>query len=262
MPRLEWGAAGKRFYESGVDRGVLYVEGLAGVPWSGLTSVSENVSGGDAEPYYLDGVKYLNVSGEEEFEATITAFTYPEEFSHCEGTHQPRIGLFFTQQEKKTFGLSYRTGIGNDLTSDVGYKIHIIYNALVSSSQKTNETINDQVSPMDFSWNVTTKPPALSGYRRTAHVVIDSRTTDPAILVLIENILYGTDENQARIPSLNELISVYDTISSLTVVDNGDGTWTATAPADVIRMLDDETFEITSPTAIFIDDDAYTLSSS
>lgn len=261
MTRLEWNAIGSRFYEAGIDRGVLYVDGYPGVPWNGLTSVNESPSGGDSKSFYIDGVKYLTTPSPEEFEGTITAFTYPDEFAKCDGTVEPRSGLFLTHQRRKSFGLSYRTMIGNDHTDSFGYKLHIIYNALASPSERSNESLKDSIDPNDFSWRITCKPPAMSGYKSTSHVVIDSRSTDPSVLSTIEDILYGSDTDLARIPTLGELIDAYDTISTLTVVDNGDGTWTATAPFDVIRMLDEETFEITASTAVFIDDDTYTLSS-
>jgi hypothetical protein len=261
MTRLDWNTVGSRFYEAGVDRGVLYVDGYPGVPWNGLTSVEESPSGGESKSFYIDGVKYMAVPSLEEFEGTITAFTYPDEFARCDGTVEPRSGLFLTHQRRKSFGLSYRTMIGNDHTDSYGYKLHIIYNALTSPTQRSNQSLKDSSDPNDFSWKITCKPPPMAGYRPTSHVVIDSRDTDPSVLAAIEDILYGSDEDLARIPTLDEVVAAYDTISTLTVIDNGDGTWTATAPFDVIRMLDDTTFEITAATAIFIDEDTYTLSS-
>jgi hypothetical protein len=261
MARLEWNTAGMRFYEAGLDRGVLYVPGNPGVPWNGLISVEENTSGGEQKSYYIDGVKYLLTSGPEEFEASISAFTYPDEFAQCDGSRQARSGLFLTAQKRKSFGLTYRTKIGNDQSDDHGYKIHIVYNALASPSSRNNVSIGDTPDPTEFSWDIKTKAPAISGYKRTAHVVIDSRTTDPSVLAAVEDILYGTDEASPALPTFEQLLTAYDTISSLTVVDNGDGTWTATAPYDVIRMLDDTTFEITASTAIFLDEESYTLSS-
>lgn len=261
MSRLNWNVAGTRFYESGVDRGVLFVPGYAGVAWNGLTAVNEAPSGGEARPYYQDGIKYLNVPSATEFEATINAFTYPDEFGICDGSIQPRSGLFLTHQRKKSFGLSYRTSIGNDLVESYGYKLHIVYNALASPTQVDNKTRVAESELNEFSWGITTKPPLMAGYRPTAHVVIDSRTTDPSVMTALEDVIYGTEEDQSRLPDLTEIISVFDTISTLTVVDNGDGTWTATAPYDVIRMLDDDTFEITASTAVFTSEDEYTLSS-
>lgn len=261
MARLDWNASGTRFYETGVDRGVLYVDGYPGVPWNGLTSVSESPSGGEPKSFYIDGVKYLAVPSPEEFEATISAFTYPDEFEQCNGNVQPRSGLFLSHQRRKSFNFSYRTMIGNDLSDSAGYKIHIVYNALASPSERANDSVKEQTDPNDFSWKIVCRPPLMPGYKPTSHVVIDTRSTDPSVVSTVEDILYGTDEAQARIPTLAELIAAYDTISSLTVIDNGDGTWTATAPFDVIRMLDDDIFEITSANANFIDDSTYTISS-
>lgn len=261
MPKLAWNAAGTRFFEAGVDRGVLYVDGFAGVPWNGLTAVAEDPSGGDPKSFYVDGVKYLAIPSPEEFEGTISAFTYPDEFEQCNGNAEPRSGLFFTHQRRTPFSLSYRTMVGNDLSDQAGYKIHILYNALVSPSSRSNSTITENADPDVFSWKVTCKPPLMPDYRPTSHVILDSRTTDASVMAAVEDILYGTDTDQARLPTIDDLIAAYDTISTLTVIDNGDGTWTATAPFDVIRMIDGETFEITAPTAIPIDDTTYTLSS-
>jgi len=261
MPRLDWDVSGARYYEAGVDRGVLYVAGQPGVVWNGLTAVNETPSGGEPRAFYIDGVKYLNYSAPEEFEATITAFMYPLEFEVCDGSVQPREGMFLTHQSRKPFGMSYRTMIGSDQDNNAGYKLHIVYNARVSPADRNHQTLKEQNDPDDFSWKITCKPPALAGYRRTPHIVLDSRTTDPTVLSAIEDILYGTDGDAARIPTFDELIATYDTVSTMTVVDNGDGTFTVTAPYDVIRMLDSETFEITSNNAVFIDGSTYTISS-
>jgi hypothetical protein len=228
----------------------------------GLTSVEEAPTGGEAKGYYIDGVKYANVASAEEFSATINAYMYPDEFGPCEGTHQPRSGLFITQQRRKSFGLSYRTLIGNDLTPDHGYKIHIIYNALAAPTPRANATITGDSGELNtFSWSITTRPPVISRYKPMAHVVIDSRFTDPAVLSLVEDTLYGSETDSAYLPSFTELIDIFDVISSLTVVDNGDGTWTATAPFDSIQMLETDLFEITSSAAVFVDEDTYTISS-
>lgn len=261
MTRLGWNESGTRFYEAGVDRGVLYVDGYPGVPWNGLTSVNESPSGGDPKSFYIDGVKYLAIPSPEEFQGTITAFTYPDEFEACNGNGEPRSGMFVTHQRRKPFGISYRTMIGNDLSENAGYKIHIVYNALTSPSERSNETIGEKTDPDDFSWKITCKPISMSGYRPTSHVILDTRSTDPSVISTVEDIIYGSETDQARIPTFEELLDAYDTVSTLTVLDNGDGTWTATAPFDVIRMTDSENFEITAPTAVFIDEDTYNLSS-
>lgn len=261
VARLDWSTPGTRLYEAGIDRGVLYVDGYSGVPWNGLASVNESPSGGDPKSFYIDGVKYLAVPSSEEFEGTITAFTYPDEFEKCNGNVEPRSGMFLTHQRRTPFSLSYRTLIGSDQSDISGYKIHVVYNALTSPSERSNETLKENTDPDLFSWRITCKPPAMDGYRPTSHVVIDSRTTDPSVLSIVEDILYGTDSVASRLPTLDELIAAYDTISTLTIIDNGDGTWTATAPFDVIRMVDEDAFEITAPTAVFIDSDTYNISS-
>ena len=262
MTKLSWDVVGERFYETGIDRGVIYLDDEDGVAWSGLTAVSESPTGGDARPFYLDGVKYLNVPSQEEYKANIQAFTYPDIFATCDGTVRVRSGLFITQQQRKSFGFSYRTRIGNDVNgSDHGYKIHIIYNALATPSQRSNKSLGESADPSDFSWDITTLAPPMPGYKRTAHVIIDSRYTNPLTMSDIENILYGTDIAPARIPTLDELIVIFDTDATLVITDNGDGTWTANGPDDIIQMLDATSFQITSASAVFIDADSYTISS-
>jgi hypothetical protein len=262
MSRLDWSDVGSRFYEAGVDRGVLYVDGQPAVVWTGLISVEESSSGGETRGYYIDGEKYLNVASTEEFEATLTAFTYPDEFAQCEGTSQIRPGLFATQQYKKSFGLCYRTKIGNDIDGvDHGYKIHLIYNALGSPSPRAYGTINDTIEPMNFKWNLTTRAQSITGHKPTAHFVIDSRYTLPEALVEIENVLYGSDSNSPRLPTYTELLDVFDSFGDLVVVDNGDGTFTISAPNSILRMLNSYTFEVTAETAVYIDDVSYTITS-
>lgn len=261
MSRISWGESGTRLYEIGVDRGVLYVDGQPGVPWNGLTSISESPTGGDAKPFYVDGFKYMNTSSPEEFEATLTAFTYPDEFAVCDGTAQVRPGLFATQQRRKSFGLSYRTMIGNEHSGDFGYKVHLVYNVLASSSNRDHKTLTESPSLSDFSWKLTSLPPDIVGYNRTSHFILDSRSTDPTVLFAIESILYGDDSNSARLPGLAEMTDLIDTGDTLTVIDNGDGTFTMIAPASVLMLLDPVTFQLTWPTAVFIDDTTYTVSS-
>lgn len=210
MPRLDWTAVGERFYETGVDRGVLYADAFAGVAWTGLISVDESPTGGEAKPYYIDGVKYLNISSAEEFEATINAFYRPYEFGLCDGIASIQNGLFVTQQPRKSFGLSYRTMIGNDVdASDHAYKIHLVYNALAAPSSRSNNTLGDSADPADFSWEITTLPPAITGYKPTSHFVIDSRFTSSGLLSTLEDILYGNDVESARLPTPTELIAIF-----------------------------------------------------
>lgn len=208
--RLAWNVVGERVFEAGVDQGVLYVDGADGVPWNGLVAVTESPSGGEVTPYYVDGVKYLNHSASEEFEATIEAYTYPDEFAVCDGTLSVANGLFALQQRRKSFGLSYRTKIGNDVDGiDHGYKIHLVYNVTAAPSERPNNTIGDSLSPDNFSWKVVTKPPTMTGYKQTAHFVIDSRETPSDLMNQITDILYGSSTTAARLPSVSELLYIF-----------------------------------------------------
>lgn len=209
MARIVWTAQGERYFEAGVDRGVLYMPFDPGVAWPGLISVAENPSGGDARPYYFEGRKYLNVSSKEEYEATLTSYYAPVEFLECDGVTKLQNGLFITQQPRKPFGLSYRTQIGNDIKGpDFGYKIHLVYNALAGPSTRPNQTLGASGEASTFSWDITTVPPSITGYRPTAHLVIDTRFTDPEILSDLEDLLYGTDESFSTLPTPDELIDL------------------------------------------------------
>lgn len=261
MPRLEWGTPGSRLYEAGVDRGVLYVPGNSGVAWTGLTSVNMSSSGGGVKSYYLDGNKYLMVSAAEEFAATINAFTYPDLFTLCDGSSQPRTGLRLTQQRRKTFGLSYRTRVGSDLNGDLGYKIHIIYNALAEPSDRSYSSVGDEIDPTEFSWSIVTRPPTVQGYRATSHVEIDSRTTDRNVLEAVEETLYGSDEITPRLPTFSELLTIFDDLYVFIVTDNGDQTFTIQGPDEAITSLPDIYLQFDWPTVLPVDENTYTISS-
>lgn len=212
MTKLIWGAAGERFFEAGVDRGVLYVSGLTGVAWNGLTAVSEAPTGGEAKPYYIDGFKYANVAAAEEFNATLEAFSSPDEFATCDGSVQLAAGLFATQQPRKPFDLSYRTLVGDDIVGlDSGYKIHVVYNALAASAGRSNGTLTSSTDPMKLSWGISTRPPeAIYGFKPTAHFVIDSRKTPALVMSMLEGILYGTASTTPRIPPATELTDLFN----------------------------------------------------
>lgn len=211
MPRLTWDANGERFYETGVDRGVLYVEGQPGVSWNGLKSVSESPSGGETQSYYIDGVKYLAVSGPEEFGASVEAFTYPDEFAQCDGTAVVFSGVYVSQQRRKSFGLSYRTLIGNDVDgTEHGYKIHLIYGALAEPSERSYSSMEDSTDPTAFSWSCSTKPVVVgNGLKPTSHIVVDSRKITPQALQILEARIYGTEAQQAYLPSPAELFELF-----------------------------------------------------
>ena len=210
MTRLSWGSFGERFYEAGVDRGVLYIPTQPGVAWNGLASVSENPSGGRAKPYYLDGMKYLNLSTNEEYEATLIALSSPSSFGVCEGNVSIHNGLIAAQQPRRSFGFCYRTNIGNDSSGiDLGYKLHLVYNALAAPSPRPHRSFGGTTEPTMFSWNITTKPPEITGMKPTAHLIIDSRSTDPEILSEVEDLLYGIDDDPSTLPTPDELIAIF-----------------------------------------------------
>lgn len=208
MVKLLWGAVGERYFEAGVDRGVLYPQGGNGVAWNGLTSVQESPQGGGARPYYLDGFKYLNLAEAEEFEATLEAFSAPAEFAALDGSAEVSSGLFVTQQPRRPFGLSYRTKVGNDLSGiDHGYKIHLVYNALAAPASRQYNTLNDSPQASPLSWTITTAPSLLPGRRPSAHLVIDSRRIGKAALAILEAYLYGSEGLPARLPSPTQIIN-------------------------------------------------------
>lgn len=215
MTRLIWDVVGERIYEVGVDHGVLYIDNEPGIPWNGLISINELHSGGEAEAFYIDGIKYLNRVSGEEFEAVIEAFTYPDEFAPCDGALSLSLGLSATQQKRKSFGLVYRTKIGNDVNGDEhGYKIHLVYDAIVAPSERVNSTITDSIDPLNFSWTLTARPPVYSGFKPTAHFVIDSLQTSDDLLIQIENVLYGSDEEISRLPTIEEIINHFTLFNS------------------------------------------------
>lgn len=214
MSKLVWDKTGERFYETGVDHGVLYPVQTGGVyslgvAWSGLTSVSESPSGGDISAYYADNIKYLNLIAAEDYGATVEAYTYPDEFAECDGSAELATGVSIGQQARKMFGLCYRTRVGNDVeNSDYGYKLHLIYNALAAPSEKSYSTINDSPEPITFSWEISTTPIDVSGHKPTACVTIDSTKVDATKLASLEKILYGSDDVDPRLPLPDEIATL------------------------------------------------------
>lgn len=210
MPRLTWDDLGKRFYETGVKQGVLYPQvGGAypkGVAWNGLTAVTESPSGAEPTPLYADDIKYLELTSNEEFGCTIEAYTYPDEFKVCNGEATLVEGVTIGQQTRVPFGFCYKTVLGNDeKKNDYGYKLHLVYGATASVSEKAFQTINDSPEVITFSWEVTTTPVAVKGFKPTAILTIDSTTIAAEKLTALEDILYGKDEAQARLPLPDEI---------------------------------------------------------
>lgn len=214
MAKISWDEIGKRFYETGVDHGVLYVQDDKGtypngVAWNGLISVTESPSGAEATPLYADNIKYLNLMSTEELGGTIEAYTSPTEFDVCDGSAEIATGVLIGQQPRKTFGLSYRTIIGNDIANnDYGYKLHLIYGALASPTEKAYTSVNDSPEAATLSWEFTTTPVAVEGFKATACVTIDSTKVDKTKLEALEAILYGSEAAEARLPLPAEIITM------------------------------------------------------
>lgn len=218
MAKLVWDQTGERYYETGVKQGVLYPmqEGgtyTKGVAWNGLTAVTESPSGAEATALYADDIKYLNLLSTEEFGCTIEAYTYPDEFAECDGSASLAVGVNIGQQKRKTFGLCYRTVLGNDVdNNDYAYKLHLVYGCLASPSEKAYSTINDSPDAITFSWEVTTTPVAVTGFKPTACITIDSTKANAEKLTALEAILYGGGETEARLPLPNEIATLMKTV--------------------------------------------------
>lgn len=214
MAKLEWDKTGERLYETGIDRGVLYPYASGnpgtGVAWNGLTSVTESPSGAESNPQYADNIKYLNLRSAEEFGGTIEAFTYPEEWAECDGSKSPSKGVYFGQQTRKMFGLSYRTKLGNDTDGDdYGYLLHLVYGATASPSERQYQTINDSPEPVTFSWEFDTQAVAVEGYKPVAHIEINSKLVDATKLAAFEKKLYGDTDTEASLPLPAEVLTLF-----------------------------------------------------
>jgi hypothetical protein len=214
MSKLVWDQTGERLYETGVKQGVLYpiqADGkyTKGVAWNGLTAVTESPSGAEPTALYADDIKYLNLMSAEEFGATIEAYTYPEEFGECDGTASLATGVIIGQQARKTFGLCYRTTIGNDVEgTDHGYKLHLIYGCLAAPSEKAYASINDSPEAITFSWEVTTTPVSVAGFKPTSCITIDSTKVDESKLAALEAKLYGSESEEASLPMPDEIATL------------------------------------------------------
>lgn len=223
MSAIVWDKTGERIYESGVDHGVLYPQDdtgayAGGVAWNGLIGITESPSGAESNPQYADNIKYLDLMSAEEFGATIEAYMYPVEFEECDGTAEVAPGVTIGQQNRKTFGMSYRTKVGNDVAGqDYGYKLHLFWGAKASPSEKNFQTINDSPEATTFSWEVTTTPVVLTTinpktkkvYNPTASMVVNSTKVDATKLAALEKILYGDAESEPRLPTPDEVIAIF-----------------------------------------------------
>lgn len=223
MSRITWDSIGERLYETGVDHGVLYPFGetgyTGGVPWNGITAINESPSGAEPSPLYADNIKYLNLISAEDFGASIEAYTYPEEFEACDGSAEIAPGVTIGQQTRTKFGLVYRTLIGNDVKGqDYGYKLHLVYGCTASVSEKAHSTVNESPEAVLMSWEISTEPVAVKGFKPTAKLTIDSTKVDAEKLKTLEDILYGTDAEgetttakEPRLPLPDEVVTIIGT---------------------------------------------------
>jgi hypothetical protein len=215
MTALVWDDAGNRFYETGVNQGVVYpIDGTGAYPmgyaWNGLISVSENPSGAEPSPLYADNIKYLTLISAEEFALTVEAYTYPDEFALLDGSAEPQPGVILGQQSRGVFGFVYKTLVGNDVDGqDHGYKLHLVYGCQASPSEKAYQTVNDSPEAITFSWEFATTPPAVTGYNATASIVIDSRTADPTDLAAFELVLFGDVATDPNLPLPDAVIAAF-----------------------------------------------------
>ena len=212
--KLKWDQTGERIYETGVSNGVLYVQKANGsydngFAWNGLSTVTESPSGAESNAIYADNIKYLALTSAEEFGATVEAYTYPDEFAECDGSAEVADGVMIGQQDRKAFGMAYKTIVGNDTEKNAhGYKLHMIYGATAAPSEKGYSTVNDSPEPITLSWELSTTPVEVTGYKPTATLVIDSTKANSEKLKALEDILFGSDETEARLPMPNEVISL------------------------------------------------------
>lgn len=237
MTRLAWGLLGDRSYQFGVDRGVLYPKNSAGVVWDGLISVSESSSDTNQIGHYIEGIRYFTQISFEDFGVALVAYTYPDEV------------------EESIFDLCYRT------QTDEGYKIHLVYNVHAEIQAMDYSTVNRSTDAINFGWDMTTIPERIPGFKSSAHLIIDSRFAYGSALDAIEDVLYGSDDNDPYLPSAADVMELFNGFAVLKITDNGDGTWTADGPDDVVYFTDSETFEIDYSSVVYLDEITYQVSS-
>ena len=263
MATLVWDQIGEKIYQTGIDRGVLYLQDGKGVAWNGLIDIEESTNS-DLKSFYLDGVKYLESLSPGEFVGKLKAFTYPDEFDSVNGIAVVAPGLNYYEQPSKSFNLSYRTMVGNDIEgTEYGYKIHILYNIVANPDGYSFGTFEDSgITPVEFAWSLTGTPPKIDKFRPTVHISMDSRDTPPDIFKLLEAQLYGTATSDASLPSIQEIAEYFGYLGALIIIDHGDGSWTAIDESNgYITMLDSTIFQIDDADATFLDTESYTISS-
>lgn len=250
MAILEWADASLRGYLAGVERGVLYRNGLPGIPWNGLVSIKEENSGGEAGTNHIDGQKYQSSAKREDFAATVTAITYPEAFGDI-------LENFQTQVMQQPFGMCYRT---RSAESAEGYELHLVYNCYAEPTNRDYVTVNAQTDLATFSWSITTLPEIFPYLNASSHIIVKSLTAKSAVVEAIEDILYGTRWTPPSLPTIPELVGIFEANATLTITDNGDGTWTAEGPDEIVHMISSDVFEISWNSAIYLNADTYIVS--
>jgi hypothetical protein len=263
MTAIIWDEVGSHTFEGGVDRGVLYFQDDGhGIPWNGLLSVDENPSA-SVTPVFYDGRKINDLAKNSSFSGRLRAYTYPDEFMQFEGVVEDSVGFYVAEQPLKRFNLSYRTKIGNEVVGlEQGYRIHILYDVTAVPSTKSYKTLGQTTTPSEFEWTITTIPKDISGYQPTSHIIIDTRNSPDWFIADIESLLYGSDEQEPFLPSLESFASFFRNWNRIIVFDNGDGTWTAsTTRDDAIILLGGGEFQIIDANAVFIDANTYEFSS-
>lgn len=257
---IVWDDPSDRVYETGLDKGVLYLPDGSAVPWNGLTAVIEKFDR-ESSPVYYDGMKINDLVVLGDFSATMKAVTYPDEFIELEGMGKPRRGLFYGDQPPQSFGLCYRTQIGNAVDGDTaGYKIHILYNITAIPNDKTYATLSSEPSLVEFEWELTAVPEEVPGYRPTAHLVIDSRDLDPWLLEELEEMLYGSSNAEAVLIPMPDLISYISEWYRVKIIDHGNGTWSAVSQREgFIHLGLDGYFDLVGVNAVYLDEHTFVI---
>jgi hypothetical protein len=263
MAVLTWDKVGDRIYQTGIDRGVLYLQDGTVAVWNGLIGVEESPNV-ELKSFYLEGIKYLESLTPNDFQAKLTAFTYPDEFDTVNGIAHISPGLSYHDQLSTSFNLSYRTRVGNDIEGlDLGYKIHILYNVIATPDSYAYGSMQDSsIEPITFGWALTGVPQKIKKYRPTVHISIDSRETPPEVLRLLENKLYGTEDAPPSLPIITEVASYFGYLGALIIIDFQDGSWMAIDEAGTyLSMTNDTTFQIANVDATYLDANTYEISS-
>lgn len=259
MTELVWDDVGARKFETGVDRGILFLDSTTGIAWNGLTSV-EDQSTNESQSHYLDGVKFLERQIPGDYVGTLRAVTYPDEFNEILGIETVFEGLTYHNQVPKSFSLVYRTVVGNDLEgTDHGYKLHILYNLVAIPEAISHQTLGETPSLTEFGWQLKGTPKIIDGFRPTVHISVDS-TIDPRRYEALERILYGTVDEDPYLPDIDVLTTLYDAFNNLTIIDNADGTWTAFDPYAVyLTQIDATTWEIDGADITYLNPTTYEI---